>query len=352
MEKPTASIIIPTYKRAYLIDYVLDALTNQTFKDFEVLVVLKPSGDGTEKIVNKYLQKLEIKLIPQTEGFVLDALNLGLQNANGKIIIFLDDDAIPFPNLVQHHVESYKLPNVGGVAGDVLTATLDDPDIRQFKNKPSDLIPAINRVSSASRIGFKVWNKPLKDQENHLFYISKAGIASMNNDTARVASRQVTKSLLGRGANMSVLSAAIENFRFPTSWILGFSWEQFLGWHIWKKGYNLFFNPELKVYHLEHGQSLSRGFKQTRRETLLYTEQKLLFFRLYGAEPDLSLMHRIVWLIVETAIDIKRICVNKELHRIARLKSTFYSKVIGFKWLVCKALGVEYSPLSELEKLQ
>ena len=351
MEKPFVTVLIATYKRAHLLDYVLNALTNQTYKNFEVLVVLKSSGDGTEKIVNAYLSRLKIRLISQTKGFVLDALNLGLKNAKGQIIIFLDDDAIPFPNLVQTHVESYILPNIGGVAGDVLNATLDDPELRQFKNKPSDLIPKVSRLSLAAKIGLKVWNKPLKGLDDYVFYISKAGVASMNNKVASAANQQITRSLLGRGANMSVLSVAVENFRFPNSWILGFTFEQFLGWHIWKKGFTVIFNPEIKVYHIQHGQSLSRNFKETKRETLLYTEQKLLFYRLYGIEPELSLMHRIVWLIVETMVDVKRICVNKEVHRIARVKSTFYSEVIGFKMILQKKLRMAYSPLEDLKKL-
>jgi glycosyltransferase involved in cell wall biosynthesis len=327
-------------------------LSNQSFKNFEVLVVLKPSGDGTETAVNKFQKKLNIRVLNQKQGYVLDALNLGLANAKGEIIIFLDDDAIPFPDLIQRYVAFYKSPKIGGVAGDVFAAGLNDPEIVQFKDKPSCLVPPMPRMSRATKIGLKLWNRPLEGQENYLFYISKAGVASMNPNVARLSNPQSTLSLLGRGANMSVHSSAVEGFRFPTSWILGFTWEQYLGWYIWKKGYHVVFSPQLKVYHLEHGQSLSRGFQQTRRETILYTEQKLLFYRLYGAESNLSLMHRTVWLGFESIIDLKRICVNKELHRIARLKSTFYSEVIGFKWIVCKLLGLEYSPLSELKSLQ
>ena len=351
MEKPFVSILIPTYKRAHLLDYVLNGLTNQTYKNFEVLLVLKPSGDETEKTVDTYSNRLKIRLIAQKKGFVLDALNLGLKNAKGQIIIFLDDDAIPFPNLVQTHVESYSSPNIGGVAGDVLSATLEDTELGQFKSKPSDLVPALNRISFATKIGIKLWNKPLEGLEDYLFYVSKAGVASMNNKVAGVANQQLTKSLLGRGANMSVLSSAIGEFRFPNSWILGFTFEQFLGWHLWKKGYTAIFNHKIKVYHIRHGQTLSRNFKETKRETLLYIEQKLLFYRLYGVEPDLSLMYRVVWLIIDTLVDVKRICVNKEVHRIARVRSTFYSEAIGFKWILHKTLHLPYSPLADLEKL-
>jgi glycosyltransferase involved in cell wall biosynthesis len=352
MEKPFVTILIPTYKRAHLLDHVLKGLTDQTYYNFEVLVVFKPSGDGTEQVVNSYANKLKIKPIPQTGGYMIDALNMGLSNTTGEIILFLDDDVIPFPNLVQTHVESYRLPNIGGVAGDVLRASLEDEGIGEFKTKSSDLLPPKSIVSSTAKIGMKVWNKPLQGQESYLFYISKAGVACMNSNAANVATQQITTSLLARGANMSVVSAAISDFRFPTSWILGFTFEQYLGWHIWKKGYTQLFNPKIKVYHLEHGQSLSRNFRATKRETLLFTEQKLLFYRLYGMEPQLSLLHRLVWLAFETLIDIKRICLNKELHRTAGVKSTFYSAVIGAKMVLQKILHLAYSPLSDLEKLR
>lgn len=151
---------------------------------------------------------------------------------------------------------------------------------------------------------------------------------------------------------MSVLSEVVVGFRFPASWILGFTSEQYLAWHIWKKGYSQIFNPQIKVYHLEHGQSLSRHFKDTKRETLLYTEQKLFYYRLNWKEAEFSLMRRLTWLSFETLIDLKRICVNRELHRTAGLKSTFYSLVIGFKMSLQKRFALAYSPLSDLEKLR
>jgi glycosyltransferase involved in cell wall biosynthesis len=352
MEKPLVTVLVPTYKRADLIDHVLNGLTNQTYKHFEVLVVYKPSGDATELTVKKYEGKLNIKLLHQTKGYFLDALNIGLANANGHIIVFLDDDAIPFPNLIQAHVQTYGLPRVGGVAGDVLRASITDKRLNEFKTKPSDLLSSKSRESLAARIGMKLWNKPLDGQESCLFYISKAGVVSMNDRVAFLAGQQLTYSLLARGANMSVLSEVVVGFRFPASWILGFTSEQYLAWHIWKKGYSQIFNPQIKVYHLEHGQSLSRHFKDTKRETLLYTEQKLFYYRLNWKEAEFSLMRRLTWLSFETLIDLKRICVNRELHRTAGLKSTFYSLVIGFKMSLQKRFALAYSPLSDLEKLR
>jgi glycosyltransferase involved in cell wall biosynthesis len=351
MENPLVTILIPTYKRAHLLDRVLNGLTNQSYRNFEVLVAAKLSADATEQIVSKYSGQLRVKLLQQTQGYMIDALNLGLQNAKGQIILFLDDDAIPFPNLVQAHVESYRLPKVGAVSGNVLKASPDDKELAQFKSKPSDLLPTETKESSAAKLSLKLWNKPLRGQENYLFYITKAGVATMNSRVAKKAGSQIVESLLVRGANMSVLSEAIGGFRFPSSWIQGFAFEQYLGWHIWKGGYRQIFNPYIKVYHLEHGQSLSRNL-ETKWLTLLCTEQKLLYYRLRGKEPKLSGMQRIVWLLFETVIDIKRICVNKELQHVSGLRSSYFSLVIGVKMLLQRRLHLSYSPLADLKKLR
>ena len=313
-------------------------------------MILKPSGDGTENIVLKWSDYIKIRLIKQTQGYVLDALNLGLEAAKGKIILFLDDDVIPFPDLVQNHVKLYTLPIIGGVAGDVLKTPLKEEEIWRFKKKSSDLIPSANRVSLTAKIGLMTWNKPIEGQEQYLFYISKAGVASMNKEIAIISNRRRTKSLLGRGANMSVLAEALGEFRFPKEWILGFSFEQLLGWHLWKKGYTMVFDPNLKVYHIEHGQSLSRNPIERKREALLYTEQRLLFYRLYGLETNLSIFYRIVWLIVETFVNVKRICINKEANRITRFRSIFHSESTGFKMVLFQKLHPTYSSLSTLNK--
>lgn len=58
MKTPTVSVIIPTYKRGHLLKHVLEALTNQSCQDFEVLMIVKPSGDTTEEVIKEYREKL------------------------------------------------------------------------------------------------------------------------------------------------------------------------------------------------------------------------------------------------------------------------------------------------------
>jgi glycosyltransferase involved in cell wall biosynthesis len=345
---PAVSIIIPTYKRGNLLNYVLEALTTQTSKDFEVLMIVKPSGDGTEQIIEKYRERLKIKIIIQKHGYFLDALNLGLKNAKGKIIIFLDDDAVPFPNLIHSHILSYSTPAVGGVAGDVVPVILRGNTLCPFEDTPSEIIPA--RVSETV-LARKLGSRPLKGLEDYLIYISKAGFVSVNYEVATRALSQPVNSLLAKGANMSISSEASVGFQFPTSCVLGLTNEQYLGWYLWKKGYRVIVNTQIKAYHINHGQSLSRNIKNAKKEAVLCTEARLLFYRLYGSEPELSIMHRLVLLILEAIIDVKSICLHKDISRISMFKNKISAELMGLRWLVYKKLGLKYSPLADLEKI-
>jgi len=347
-KNPTVSVIIATYKRGHLLNYVLEALSDQTIKDFEVLMIVKPSGDRTEQVIEAYRERLKIKVIIQTYGYFTDALNLGLKHVEGDIIVFLDDDAIPFPDLIHSYILSYSMPNVGGVAGDVIPVILKENKIYPFKDIPSEITFTKDLKKTFFR---KIINRPLKGLDNYLIYISRAGFVCLNHEVASRAGSQCVNSLLAKGANMSISSKASTGFQFPASWILGLSNEQYLGLHLWKKGYSVIFNPAVKAYHINHGQSLSRNVKDAKKAAILCTEVRLLFYRLHGSEPDLSAMHRLVLLILEIIVDIKNICLHRETSRINMFKNKFFAELIGLRWLIYKRLGLSYSPLADLEKM-
>jgi len=311
-------------------------------------MIVKPSGDETEQIIENYRGKLDIKIIIQTQGYFLDGLNLGIKNAHGNILVFLDDDSIPFPNLIQSHIQSYSTPQIGGVAGDVIPVTVKKNQICPFEDLASEIIPMQTLETALAQ---KIGSQPLRGLENYLIYISKAGFVSVNYKFANRALSQPVPSLLGKGANMSISASASAGFQFPTSWILGLTGEQYLGWYLWKKSYNVIINPQIKAYHIHHGQSLSRNIKDTKKEALLCTEARLLFYRLYGSEPELSIMHRLVLLLLEATIDIKSICLHKQTYRINMFKNKIFAELLGLRWLVYKKMRLNYSPLADLKKI-
>jgi glycosyltransferase involved in cell wall biosynthesis len=347
-QHPYVSVLIPTYKRAHLIIHVLDALKRQIYSNFEVLIVLKPSGDGTEQILKEFEKSLKIQLIIQEKGYVTDALNLGLKHIRGEIIVFLDDDAVPNEDWLQNCVQTYVNNKVGGVAGDVVPAKLKD-NMLYPEMGASEVIPyPIGFFKSFRR---NIVDCPLEGLENYLIYISKAGRVQSNSELSEYAKHHVTDSLLAMGANMSILAEAIKGFSFPRTWILGLAWEQYLGWWVWKKGYRLVFNPDVVVNHIVHGSSLSRFGKNLQKETLSTVEGNLLFYRIRNNEPNVSRMYRIVWLLFTQMDNVKKICFNHETIRIAWVMGAFHSETIGLKWSISRKIGGKYAPISDLEKL-
>ena len=84
------SVIIPTYNRKHLISRAIKSVINQSFKPFEIIIVDDGSDDGTYEFINQFFR--EIKLIRQSNNGVSSARNLGIKNAKGNWIAFLDSD--------------------------------------------------------------------------------------------------------------------------------------------------------------------------------------------------------------------------------------------------------------------
>jgi hypothetical protein len=185
--------------------------------------------------------------------------------------------------------------------------------------------------------------------ENYLVYISKAGAVEVNFNIGTQANQTIKKSLLGMGANMSVLTEAIKGFKLPNSWITGWGHEQFLGWHVWKNGYNLLYNPHVKVCHLLHGQSLARYVKDSRKLQLREAEVQLVFYRLYGLEEGLSVMNRICYIIIRSLTLLKN--ARSFYEASLSLRGLLIGNIVGCKWLILNKLGSRFDPLFELRGL-
>lgn len=99
-EEPTApptlvSIVLPTYNRGYCIDRALDSVLRQTYANFELLVVDDGSTDNTAAIIcERYGRDPRFKYFVQKQSGVSVARNLGLRQARGKYVAFVDSDDV------------------------------------------------------------------------------------------------------------------------------------------------------------------------------------------------------------------------------------------------------------------
>ena len=93
---PSISIILPTYNRRKWLKKAIDSVVNQSFTDWEMLVVDDVSSDGTEEMMSEIERKnskIKYHRIPVTnEPGIAKFLNYGINTARGQYIARIDDD--------------------------------------------------------------------------------------------------------------------------------------------------------------------------------------------------------------------------------------------------------------------
>jgi glycosyltransferase involved in cell wall biosynthesis len=100
------SVVIPTYNRAQLLDRALSALENQnTVAVFQVIVVDDGSDDDTPVVAARQ-RRYPVRYIKQHNQGPGPARNAGIKTASAPIILFIDDDVVPAPDLVDQHARS------------------------------------------------------------------------------------------------------------------------------------------------------------------------------------------------------------------------------------------------------
>jgi glycosyltransferase involved in cell wall biosynthesis len=101
------SVVIPTYNRVELLPRTIEWLRQQTGQvDYEVVFIINGANDGTrqylEKVVTDYPSIFRVFYIDPTGGPSAPR-NIGIAQARGEVVIILDDDVIPDPDLVFQH---------------------------------------------------------------------------------------------------------------------------------------------------------------------------------------------------------------------------------------------------------
>lgn len=89
---PKVSVIIPTYNRAEFLRSAITSVLNQTYRDFEIVVVDDASNDNTREVVGSFNKGNICYVRHETNKGVTAARNTGVLNSNGAYIAFLDDD--------------------------------------------------------------------------------------------------------------------------------------------------------------------------------------------------------------------------------------------------------------------
>jgi glycosyltransferase involved in cell wall biosynthesis len=111
---PAASIIIPNYNHAHYVSEAINSVLNQTYTDYEVIVVDDGSKDNSREVIDSFGYK--IRTIYQQNQGLSAARNTGIHAALGRYIGVLDADDMYEPNFLETLVSALeRQPEAGGI---------------------------------------------------------------------------------------------------------------------------------------------------------------------------------------------------------------------------------------------
>jgi glycosyltransferase involved in cell wall biosynthesis len=153
---PCVTIVMPTYNRAALLPGTIDAVLAQTFGDFELIVVDDGSGDDTAGVLGRrYADEPRLRYLRKPNGGVSSARNLGLAQARGEFIAFLDSDDLWQPWKLQLQVAALRALAPHGVG--MLWTNLDVVDEHGQLVKQAHLRDAYSAYGQLAKHGIAVF---------------------------------------------------------------------------------------------------------------------------------------------------------------------------------------------------
>lgn len=150
------SVVIATYNRSVSVERLLNALSDQTFppEDYEVVVSIDGSRDGTREMVDKYESDYDLRAIWHVNSGRASACNSGISDSRGDIVIILDDDMEPSRDLIRAHYAAHQRGTKLGVIGAVpiIVDSASSPVVRYLGEKFNSHL----RKISAPGYGIKI----------------------------------------------------------------------------------------------------------------------------------------------------------------------------------------------------
>lgn len=113
------SVVVPTLGRGGLLVETLSELLKSNYRDFEIVVV--DQTPNPDDFVLKYMEdnRGKIRYFHIDRPGLPNARNVGIGEARGDVVVFVDDDVIPEKGFITAHASAY-VGNIGGVAGRVI----------------------------------------------------------------------------------------------------------------------------------------------------------------------------------------------------------------------------------------
>ncbi len=157
---PAVSVVIAAYNEAKVINKTIATLLSSDYPDLDILVVDDGSKDDTANVVlAAYGADPRVTVIRKPNGGKASALNLGIQQCRGEVIVALDADTVFAPDTVAKLVRHFADPAIGAVSGNVKVGNRNNPltiwqaveyiTSQNFDRRAFDLLNCITVVPGA-----------------------------------------------------------------------------------------------------------------------------------------------------------------------------------------------------------
>lgn len=157
------SIVIPVYNGQEFIKETLDSIFNQTYRNFEIIVVDGASTDRTMEIVSANRGLIDVVISEKDEG-MYDALRKGFDKATGKYLCYINADDRLLPYTLEKVVDKFEKQQCDLVYGDVNYINEHGAVIFSYKAVPLGFqaIRQLRRVPFAQQSSF--WTRRIYDK--------------------------------------------------------------------------------------------------------------------------------------------------------------------------------------------
>ncbi len=259
-----ASVVIPTYQRRDSVLRALEALSRQAVSpdDFEVIVVVDGSTDGTLQSIGEYRGVRQLKVISQENQGRAAACNAGIREARASLVVFLDDDMEPEKHWIEAHVEAHRSAVPMAVVG---AAPIDAEQARS---------PSARFVTRKFNAHMRLLAQPGREFQLRDFYSGNCSvpldaltsIGGFDEQFTRYGNEDLDLSIRLRRAGVTIVfserAAARQHYlKDMRSLALDNRAKGFTAVQLWRKHPETF--SELKLSRYGEGSRLSRALRAT-----------------------------------------------------------------------------------------
>lgn len=116
---PLVSVIMINYNNSKFLSEAIESVLNQTFRDFELIIVDDCSTDNSLFIINSYAQKdLRVKVLKnEVNSHIVFSRNRGIKESKGKYVFFIDSDDLYMPDCVKKNIDFFDKNEDCGLCG-------------------------------------------------------------------------------------------------------------------------------------------------------------------------------------------------------------------------------------------